>query len=105
MDGAPVSRAGLRRVPPRTQPGAFSPGPGLWPFGRRGLWKGATAGTLDGLRPRIPRQEAARMESTTRPAPSPFPLTAVFFALLAAHRPACRQARTFHRLSAFAVGW
>src|SRR5215218_2117096 len=48
------------------------------------------------------------MESTKRLAalgPSPFPLTAVFFALLAAHRGACRQERTFHRLSGFAVGW
>ena len=43
------------------------------------------------------------MESTKRPAP--FPLTTVFFALLAAHRAACQQERTFHRLSAFAVGW
>src|SRR5215218_261422 len=45
------------------------------------------------------------MESTKRPAPTPFPLTAVFFGLLAAHRVACRQERTFHRLSGFAVGW
>jgi len=43
------------------------------------------------------------MESTKRPAP--FPLTTVFFAVLAAHRAACQQERTFHRLSAFAVGW
>lgn len=48
------------------------------------------------------------MESTKRPAalgPSPFPLSAVFFGLLAAARPACRQERTFHRLSGLAVGW
>jgi hypothetical protein len=46
------------------------------------------------------------MESTKRPAPpTPFPLSAVFFALLADHRVACRQERTFHRMSAFAVGW
>ncbi len=48
------------------------------------------------------------MESTKRLdalGSSPFPLTAVFFGLLAAHRAACRQERTFHRLSGFAVGW
>ena len=48
------------------------------------------------------------MESTKRPAAlgsSPFPLAAVFFGLLAAHRVACRQERTFHRLSGLAVGW
>ena len=43
------------------------------------------------------------MESTTRPAA--FPLTAVFFGLLAAHRAAFRQERTFHRASGLAVGW
>lgn len=45
------------------------------------------------------------MESTKRPAASPFALTTVFFSLLAAHRVACRQERTFHRLSGVAVGW
>ena len=46
------------------------------------------------------------MESTKHPAAAtPFPLTAVFFGLLAAHRVACRQERTFHRLSGLAVGW
>lgn len=51
------------------------------------------------------------MESTTRPlAPSPaaapaFPLATVFFGLLAAHRPAFRQERTFRRASGLAVGW
>ena len=47
-------------------------------------------------------------ESITRPArsvTSPFPLTTVFFGLVAAHRPACRQERTFHRASGLAVGW
>ncbi len=48
------------------------------------------------------------MESTKRLdalGSSPFPLTAVFFGLLAAHRGACRQERTFQWLSGFAVGW
>lgn len=50
------------------------------------------------------------MESTKRPAPAvpsapPFPLSTAFFALLAAHRVACRQERTFQRLSGLAVGW
>ena len=43
------------------------------------------------------------MESTKHPAP--FPLTTVFFGLLVAHQGACRQERTFHRLSGLAVGW
>jgi hypothetical protein len=51
------------------------------------------------------------MESTTRPAAAPaaagaaFPLLTAFFALVAAHRPAFRQERTFQRASGLAVGW
>ena len=50
------------------------------------------------------------MESTTRPpapsaAASAFPLATVFFGLLAAHRAAFRQERTFHRARGLAVGW
>jgi hypothetical protein len=52
------------------------------------------------------------MESTTRPTASPppsrpavFPLATVFFGLLAAHRIAFAQERTFHRASGLAVGW
>src|SRR5688572_18753331 len=48
------------------------------------------------------------MESTTRPvapAASPFPLTTAFFALLAVHRAAFRQERTFQRATGIAVGW
>ena len=49
----------------------------------------------------------ARSTPAACPAPSgpAFPLLTDWFALLAAHRPAFRQARTFHRANGLAVGW
>src|SRR5579884_4202683 len=44
-------------------------------------------------------------ESTKAAAPPAFPLLTVFFRLLAAHRPAFRQERTFHRARGLALGW
>ncbi len=90
----------------RCRPGLKTPGLDFGPFGWGDCGRGRppVRSMASNHTPRHRRPPAWSLPNAPRRA-TPFPLSTVFFGLLAAHRAACRQERTFHRLSGFAVGW